>query len=230
MGRAALNDLLSTHGMLVRKKKRKPKTTDSNHWYRRYQNLVANHPINAPNQVWVSDITYVSVADAFAYLSLITDAYSRKIIGFYLCDSLEIFGPVQALKMALKTIEGVVEKPIHHSDRGVQYCCTEYTSMLMAKGLLISMTQKGDPYENAIAERVNGILKTELIIGTNFPNFQKACATIQQSITTYNQLRPHSSCGLLTPEQAHKIEGKLERKWKNYKQKKVVNEGFEGMH
>lgn len=230
MGRAGLNDLLSAHGMLVRKKRRKPKTTDSNHWYRRYQNLIEGSTIIQPNQVWVSDITYICIKDRFAYLSLITDAYSRKILGYYLCESLESVGPLKALKMALETIQGSYDRPIHHSDRGVQYCCNEYTSTLMDNGILISMTQKGDPYENAIAERVNGILKSEFAVGIVFLNSQQASVAIDESIVTYNQIRPHASCEYLTPEQAHEKKGELQRKWKNYKRKKVdTNKVLEGI-
>ena len=219
MGRAALNDLLSAHGMLIRKKRRKPKTTDSNHWYRRYENLIAGLQVMQSNQVWVSDITYISIRDRFAYLSLVTDAYSRKIVGYCLCESLESSGPLKALKMALETIRGTCDKPVHHSDRGVQYCCNEYTSTLTAHGILISMTQKGDPYENAIAERVNGILKSELGLGIVFSSLQQAFLIVDQSIMTYNRLRPHASCEYLTPEKAHEKKGELHRKWKNYKWK-----------
>ena len=145
MGRAALNDLLSEHGMLVRKKRRKPKTTDSAHWYRRYENLIKDMEPCRPCQVWVSDITYITVGERFAYLSLITDAYSRKIVGYTLCETLASTGPLEALSMALKTTDRSAGPLTHHSDRGVQYCCTEYTGMLQAQGISISMSRKGDP-------------------------------------------------------------------------------------
>jgi transposase InsO family protein len=220
MGRAALNDLLSAHGMLVRNKKRKPKTTDSNHWYRRYSNLILGWQITEPNQVWVSDITYITIKDRFAYLSLITDAYSRKILGYCLCQTLESIGPIMALKMALQTLHKNEMRPIHHSDRGVQYCCYDYTTLLNDRGLSISMTQKGDPYENAIAERVNGILKSEFNVGVVFGNIEQATSVVDQSIVSYNQLRPHASCNYLTPEQAHLVKGELKRRWKNYRRKR----------
>jgi putative transposase len=217
MGRAALNDLLSEHGMLIRKKYRKPKTTDSVHWYRRYDNLIKGIEINRPCQVWVSDITYITLSDGFAYLSLITDGYSRKIPGYVLCETLASTGPLQALSMALKGTDRSAGSLIHHSDRGVQYCCTEYTGTLQAHGISISMARKGDPYENPIAERVNGLLKTHFGIGIVFATIAGARAAIDQAIRTYNTVRPHSSCEDLTPEQAHEQSGPLLRRWKNYK-------------
>lgn len=232
MGRAALNDLLSEHGMLVRKKRRKPKTTDSAHWYRRYDNLIKDMEINRPCQVWVSDITYLMVIDdRFAYLSLITDAYSRKIIGYALCETLAAAGPLSALSMALKTTDRSAGALIHHSDRGVQYCCTEYTGMLQKHSISISMSRKGDPYENSIAERVNGILKTIFGLGVVFTSIAQARAAVDQAITTYNTVRPHSSCDDLTPEKAHEQSGPLPRRWKNYRktskqQQQPGSEGF----
>lgn len=219
MGRAALNDLLSEHGMLIRKKRRKPKTTDSAHWYRRYDNLIKGVEIDRPCQVWVSDITYITVGEGFAYLSLITDVYSRKIIGYTLCETLASTGPLQALGMALKATDRSAGPLVHHSDRGVQYCCTEYTGTLQEHGISISMSRKGDPYENPIAERVNGLLKTHFGIGVVFSSIAQAKAAIDGAITTYNTVRPHSSCNDLTPEKAHQQRGPLPRKWKNYRRK-----------
>jgi transposase InsO family protein len=230
MGRAALNDLLSAHGMLIRKKRRKPKTTDSAHLYRRYDNLIKGVEIDRPCQVWVSDITYITVGDSFAYLSLITDVYSRKIIGYTLCETLASTGPLQALGMALKTTDRSAGPLVHHSDRGVQYCCSEYTGLLQKHGISISMSRKGDPYENPIAERVNGLLKTHFGIGVVFSSMAQAKAAIDVAITTYNTVRPHSSCEDLTPEKAHQQRGLLTRRWKNYrktsKQPPSEAEGF----
>lgn len=224
MGRAGLNDLLSANGMLVRQKKRKPKTTNSNHWYRRYQNLIIDLEIVRPEQVWVCDITYITVLDKFAYLSIITDAYSRMIVGYYLCNTLESKGSIMALKMALGSWNCSVGKLIHHSDRGVQYCCDEYTSILLDLGISISMTQKGDPYENAIAERVNGILKSEFGLCSVFNSFDQAELQIAQSISIYNEKRPHASCNYLIPEQAHRTQGILKKRWKNYYKEKTSDE------
>ena len=147
VGRAGLNDLLAAKGMLVRQKKRKPKTTNSNHRYRRYQNLIKELSIIRPNQVWVCDITYITLADKFAYLNLITDAYSKMVVGYNLYSTLESKGAIKALEMALGSCDCSVSQLIHHSDRGIQYCCDDYTNILSAAKLSISMTQKGDPYK-----------------------------------------------------------------------------------
>ena len=222
MGRAGLNDLLAANGMLVRQKKRKPKTTNSNHRYRRYQNLIKDLPIIRPNQVWVCDITYITLADRFAYLSLITDAYSKMILGYNLCRTLESKGAIKALEMALGSWDCSVRQLIHHSDRGIQYCCDDYTNILSEARISISMTQKGDPYENAIAERVNGILKTEFALSAVFNSFEQAAVLIDESITIYNKQRPHASCDYLIPEQAHQTTGILKKRWKNYYKKQAI--------
>jgi putative transposase len=216
MGRAGLNDLLAANGMLVRQKKRKPKTTNSNHRYRRYQNLIKDLPIIRPEQVWVCDITYITVEDRFAYLSIITDAYSRMILGYNLCPTLESKGAITALQMALGSWDCSSGQLIHHSDRGVQYCCDDYTAILISLGISISMTQKGDPYENAIAERVNGILKSEFGLGSALKSFEEARILVDKSIEIYNKERPHASCDYLIPEKAHQTTGILKRRWKNY--------------
>jgi transposase InsO family protein len=217
MGRDALFTLLSERNLLVRQRKRRgPGTTFSRHRYKKYPNLVKEFIPLAPNQLWVSDITYIRVAEKFAYLSLVTDAYSRKIVGYCLNESLSAQGPLNALKMALasnKEHQGL----IHHSDRGIQYCCDDYISLLQ-KGknpITVSMTENGDPLENAIAERVNGILKGELL-QEHYRDFKLAAQDIKTAISTYNHLRPHSSIGYLKPVQAHQLSGSLPRKWKNY--------------
>lgn len=219
MGRAGLNDLLAANGMLVRQKKRKPKTTNSNHRYRRYQNLIKDLEIFRPDQVWVCDITYITVESKFAYLSLITDAYSKMIVGYNLYPTLESKGALKALEMALGSWDCSIRQLIHHSDRGVQYCCDDYTNILSNARISISMTQKGDPYENAIAERVNGILKSEFGLSGVFKSFEQAEVLIAESISTYNKQRPHASCDYLIPEQAHQTSGILKKRWKNYYKK-----------
>jgi transposase InsO family protein len=221
LGRDALFDLLREHHLLVRRRKRKAQTTCSKHWYRKYKNLIRGFEPLAPNLLWVSDITYIVVAEGFAYLSLITDAYSKKITGFYLSKTLEAAGCVRALQMALNNCNDT-SNLIHHSDRGVQYCSHDYVKMLDDKNIKISMTENGDPLENAIAERVNGILKDELLL-QQYNSFEEAQKSVAKSIAIYNALRPHSSCDMLTPEQAHTKEGVLKKHWKNYyKQKEVV--------
>jgi putative transposase len=223
IGRDAMFDLLATHKLLIRKRKRRvPVTTFSDHWMRKYPNLIVDFIPTAPNQLWVSDITYITLKDDFAYLSLITDAYSRKIVGFYLSETLSADGCIKALQMALNN-NPQLGRLIHHSDRGSQYCCADYVSILDKHFVKISMTQSGDPLENAIAERVNGILKDELLEKI-YINYQVAKQAIAAAISIYNYQRPHSSIDMLTPIEADLREGKLKRRWKNYysKKKEVV--------
>lgn len=213
MGRDAFHEVLRDNSMLVRKRRaRKPRTTFSLPW-RRYQNLVREYVPTGANQVWVSDITYVRVGERFAYLSLITDAYSRKIVGHNLYRDLSAKGCVGALRMALRN-NPEREGLIHHSDRGLQYHSAAYMKVL-GRGIRISMTEKSDPLENAIAERVNGILKQELL-EKRFESFREAQNKIDEAVSTYNHVRPHFSVNLLTPAQAHARTGTLKRLWKNY--------------
>jgi putative transposase len=215
IGRDALYTLLGEHGYLLRYRRRKVYTTNSNHAYKKYPNIIRNMEILKPHTLWVSDITYIRLEKGFAYLSIITDAYSRKIVGYHLQESLHATGPIQALKMALAQRKSI-EKLIHHSDRGVQYCCGDYVAVLEKEGIAISMTEKGDPYENAIAERVNGILKMELLLDGTFNTFDDAKQAVAWAVGKYNLIRPHSSCDYLTPELAHEQEGVLKKHWKNY--------------
>lgn len=215
IGRDAFFEILRGQGLLVRRRKRsKPQTTFSKHWLRKYQNLIVGFVPNAPNQLWVSDITYIHLNDGFAYLSLITDAYSHKIVGFYLCENLSAKGCVLALKMALKNNPSH-DNLIHHSDRGLQYCSHDYVELLELNKIKISMTQNGDPLENAMAERVNGILKEELL-EICYPIFADAQVAVASAISTYNFQRPHSSVDMLTPVVAHTKTGELKKHWKNY--------------
>lgn len=215
IGRDAFFDLLSERKLLVRKRKRrKPITTFSDHWMRKYPNLIEGFYPTAPNQLWVSDITYIVLVNCFAYLSLVTDAYSRKIVGFYLSMDLSAEGCVKALNMALNS-NPVLGKLIHHSDRGSQYCCSDYVKILNDIYIKISMTQNGDPKENAIAERVNGILKDELLDKV-YLDYKQAVKGVAVAISTYNHQRPHGSIDYLTPYEAHFRSGELKRRWKNY--------------
>lgn len=215
IGRDAMFDLLAERGLLITKRKRRGFiTTLSKHRFKKYPNIIRDFIPIAPNQLWVSDITYIHLTNGFAYLSLITDAYSRKIVGFYLSRDLSAQGPLKALKMA---IEGNPDRTglIHHSDRGVQYCCDAYVKLLQDKKIKISMTENGDPLENAIAERVNGILKQELLEEV-FPEYDLAQKSIAIACSTYNHLRPHGSIDNLKPAEAHQKSGKLKKRWKNY--------------
>jgi putative transposase len=214
LGRDAFFDLLRDHGLLVRKRKRtKPRTTFSGHWMKRYPDLAKEFVATRARQLWVSDITYVRVGEGFCYLSLITDAYSRKIVGWGLRRDLSARGCVTALKMAKKD-NPYTKGLIHHSDRGLQYYSREYVKTL-GKGVLISMSQKSDPLENAIAERVNGILKQELL-EERFRDFAQARSAVERAIAVYNYQRPHLSIDMLTPAEAHLQTGPLRRLWKNY--------------
>ena len=215
LGRDGLNELLGRHGYLLRYRRRKVYTTDSNHAYKKYPNLIRALQVKKANTLWVSDITYLRLKKGFAYLSLITDAYSRKIVGWHLQQTLHAIGPIQALHKALRQRRNS-EDLIHHSDRGIQYCCGEYVKVLKDNEIVISMTENGDPYENAIAERVNGILKMELLLDSTFKTFNDAQEAVKWAIDKYNHVRPHSSCDYLTPELAHEREGVLAKHWTHY--------------
>jgi len=216
-GRDRFFDLLREFGLLVKIKRYKHYTTDSKHMFYKYPNRLKEITATAPNQLWVSDITYIETEGRYCYLFLITDAWSKKIVGWCLSQSYAVTGAIEALNMALhhnKITAGL----LHHSDRGIQYCCKEYTMLLKKKKAMISMTENGDPYENAVAERVNGILKTELL-QQKYYDEQQAKKAIQKAVIIYNTQRPHLSIGLLTPDQAHKQERTFKKLWKNYNQK-----------
>lgn len=218
IGRDAFFELLRENGLLVRRsKKRGPVTTFSQHRFRKYPDIVKGLVITRPGQVWVSDITYLTVGKGFAYLSLVTDAYSRKIVGYHLDSGLTSAGPLAALQMAISDPRESREKEplIHHSDRGTQYCSAAYVRLLEDNGIEISMTQGGDPRDNAIAERVNGILKQELLPASH-TGIRQARKAVARAIGIYNGHRPHSSVDMLTPEQAHERSGPIRRRWKSY--------------
>lgn len=225
IGRDALFDLLSEHQLLIRRRKRKITTTQSHHWLKKYPNLIKNFTPKAPNQLYVSDITYWKTEFGYTYISFITDAYSHKIVGHNLAETLEAIESVKALEIAVSELENV-ESLIHHSDRGTQYCSGKYVKLLQDHEIEISMTETGDPLDNAIAERVNGILKGEYLECYLVTNFHEAKELLDTVVKLYNQERPHMSIGNLVPEKVHNQQlNKGERKWKNYYQKKEsVNE------
>lgn len=214
IGRDAFFDLLARNKLLVRKTKRSVHTTNSKHHFRRFPNLAKDFTPMKAHELWVSDITYIPLKNRFAYLFLITDAYSRKIVGFHVSDDMKVSSAVVALKKALqqKPMETIV---MHHSDRGIQYCSTEYVNLLQQNNALISMTQNGDPYENAMAERVNGILKTELI-SAYYDTIEQAALHISRCIIIYNHKRRHSSLNYQTPNDVHQQKGPQIKRWKNY--------------
>lgn len=202
IGRDRLFDLLREEGLLIVKKKKYTKTTDSKHWMHKYPNLVKELELKRPEQLWVADITYLIMPDRYYYLHLITDAYSKQIMGYYVSETLAANSTLRALQMALKNRK-YDDKLIHHSDRGLQYCSAAYTKTLEQKGIAISMTEDGSPYDNAIAERVNGILKDEFSLDDMFESPQHLEVQVKQSISTYNYKRPHESNHLLTPHEMH---------------------------
>jgi putative transposase len=213
MGRDKLFTFLRHEKMLVKKKKNFTKTTNSFHRFHKHKNLIKGSDVTAPEQVWVSDITYIKTEAGYEYLSLITDFYSKKIVGYHLADNLKTESSLKALEMAIKSRKYPDRNLIHHSDRGFQYCSDGYIAILANNNIQPSMTEVYDPYENAIAERVNGILKDEFNIGEGFINHLQAVKEIKYAIKTYNTFRPHLSCGKLTPQQAHDFGTYKLKKW-----------------
>ena len=204
IGRDKLFTILFVYGILVRRKRSGARTTDSYHHFHKYKNLIKDLKITRPNQVWVSDITYIRLTHGFCYLALITDAYSRKIVGYDISDTLELAGCLGAFKRAQKAARPAV-KLVHHSDRGSQYCSNEYVAELKKHGVLISMTEENHCYENAMAERVNGILKDEFYLDQSFPKLELAKKACENAIKLYNTKRLHLSLGYKTPEQVFKL-------------------------
>ena len=222
LGRDKLHNLLKINGLLLTKKQARVETTDSNHDLKKYPNQVRELKPDRPNQLWVSDLSYLRVGIGFAYLSVILDAYSRKIVGWSFHKTLEAKGPIAALEMALSGRGHFNQSLIHHSDRGVQYCCGAYVSRLGKANATISMTESGDPNENALAERVFRTLKEEFRLH-GFPSFKVAEAAVEQAIQAYNGLRPHASLGYRTPEQVHRQGGCSKLKWYPYKRVRYGN-------
>ncbi|AEV32626.1 transposase [Owenweeksia hongkongensis DSM 17368] len=203
VGRDYLFSLLRNHGLLIGKRKKYHKTTNSKHWMRKYPNIIKELEIVRPEQVWVADITYLELEDEHQYLHLITDAYSKRIVGYELADNMRATTTIKALQRALNQRE-YQEKLIHNSDRGLQYSSAMYTKLLLDNKIGISMTEESDPYENAVAERVNVILKDEFGLDKVFTHSAQMKRQVDQSIALYNQLRPHLSIDMLAPNQAHK--------------------------
>lgn len=223
IGRDKFFDLLAAHSMLVRRRKRrKTITTDSNHPFYKYPNLIRNLEVTRPNHVWVSDITYLRLINSYGYLSLVTDAYSRKIVGYCLYPTLERMGPLKAAQMAIsKSTRNPNQPLVHHSDRGLQYCYADYTGLMEQHNISISMTENGDPYENAIAERMNEILKHQFGLNQTFRNFTKAMQMVDKVIASYNNIYLHGSCDYLTPEQAYTRQGNYHQNGNENEQKQL---------
>lgn len=219
LGRDNLFDLLAANNLLVRRRKRRIHTTNSFHWLRKYPNLIRDFTPKASNELWVSDITYWKIETGHVYISLITDAYSHKIVGYQVAETLEAIESIKALQTAISSIEQPISHLIHHSDRGIQYCSSDYVKLLQDNGIEISMTENGDPLENAIAERINGIVKDEYLECYQVKDIIEARELLKQVVKLYNEERPHMSIGNMKPEQLHHNNQETEKLWKNYYEK-----------
>ena len=216
VGRDRLFAILKANHMLIKSKRSYHITTNSHHRFSKHNNLIEQLVIERPEQVWVSDITYVGNRQNPMYLSLVTDAYSKKIMGYHLDNTLEVKASLKALKKAIKNRVYPNHQLIHHSDRGLQYCSNDYQGRLDKAGIKCSMTESYDPYQNAIAERINGILKQEFLLETSKINIKLMAKIVDESVKIYNTKRPHWSCQMNTPEQMHK---QCSIKIKSYKKK-----------
>lgn len=223
VGRDRFEDIVDKYRLKVRAKMRKPKTTDSTHGLPVYPNLIKDLIPVRPNELWVSDITYIPIwlSDneyVFCYLSLILDAYTEEIVGWSVGSTLETIYPLEALRMALRRIEGNADvNIIHHSDRGVQYASNEYTSLLRQYGFQISMTENGNPKENPQAERINNTIKNEMFKGVSFNSLREVINAITSAVDFYNNERPHMSINMMTPAEAAHCTGEIQKKWKSYR-------------
>ena len=228
VGRDKFEDIIHRHGLKVRNKMRKPRTTDSTHGLPMYPNLVYEFIPDSINQLWVSDITYIPIwlSDneyTFCYLSMIMDAYSHELVGWAVGPTLETLYPCQALEMAMRRLDGTEVNLIHHSDRGVQYASKDYVNMLKGKSIRISMTENGDPKENAMAERINSTIKDELLKGLRFTCLNEVRDALDIAVQFYNTQRPHMSIDMMTPEQAAQCNGEIRKWWKSYRDDAIKN-------
>ncbi len=223
LGRDAFTDLLVESGMKVRLKMRKPRTTDSTHGLPTFPNIVKDFIPTGPDQLWVSDITYIPIWNpdgkyCFCYLSLILDAYSKEIVGWSIGDSLRTEYTIEALKMAMKRLNGKEHNLMHHSDRGCQYASLEYVKLLRDSNIRISMTETGDPKDNAQAERINNTMKNELLKGKVFLSIKDVMSAVADAVDFYNNRRPHMSIDMMPPAQAAMCTGELIKKWHSYRE------------
>ena len=222
IGRDRFCRIIDENNLKVRLRIRKPRTTDSTHGLPTYPNLIKDYIPTAANQLWVSDITYIVIKDDdyhyhFCYLSMILDAYSEEIVGWCVGPTLDTKYPMEALRMALRRIEGKNTTLIHHSDRGCQYASREYVNMLRQYGISVSMTESGDPKDNAQAERINNTMKNELLKGKVFRSTSEVIAAVALSVDFYNNRRPHMSIGMLTPSEAAEATGDRDMRWTSYR-------------
>ncbi len=227
VGRDRFADIIDRHDLKVRLKVRKPRTTDSTHGLPTFPDIVRDYLPTAPNQLWVSDITYITIwvdeyRYVFCYLSLILDAFTEEIIGLSVGPTLSTQYPLEALRMALKRIEGKKDiNLIHHSDRGCQYASSEYVQLLKDNNIRISMTETGNPKDNAQAERINNTMKNELLKGMRFTDINQVIAAVKNAVDFYNNERPHMSISMLTPSEAAIHDGAIEKVWTSYREKAI---------
>lgn len=231
LGRDRFESVIAANGLKVRKKPRRTRTTNSSHSFPLYPNLVREFIPCGINQLWVSDITYIPIwtsdgQHSFCYLSLVMDAYSREIVGWSVGSTLDSVYPVMALKMAMERLDGTSAAGlIHHSDRGVQYACREYTGLLKDKSIRISMTENGDPKENAQAERINATIKNEQLKDVRLYSLAQTEEAVEAAVDFYNNQRPHMSLDMMTPAQAAKCHGEINKKWHSYREAAIKNNG-----
>lgn len=225
LGRDAFINLMDENGLKLRLRYKKPRTTDSSHGLPVYPNKVKDFIPTTPNQLWVSDITYIILwhenSYDFCYLSLIMDAYTKEIIGWYVGDSLKTENSLIALRMALKRLKDTDQRPIHHSDRGCQYASLEYTNLLKEYGIEISMTESGDPKDNAQAERINNTIKNEFFKDIRFHSIEDVRRSVVKAVDFYNNCRPHMSINMMTPSQAAQCTGEIDKRWISYREKAI---------
>ena len=229
VGRDAFRSIMHERGLNLRRRMRAVRTTDSRHNLPTYPNLVKSVIPLRPNHIWVSDITYIEIEDpsspqgySFVFLTIIMDAYSKRILGWYVAPTLEAAYSIKALKMALKTLpEGFSDTLIHHSDRGTQYASSAYINVLKANNIVPSMTENGNPKDNAMAERINSTVKNELLHGKTFTSLRQVTEALRKAVEFYNSERPHSSLDWYTPDEAHQMQGEMKRHWRSWREEAI---------
>lgn len=230
IGRDRFFGLLRENGLLVRPRRRRVATTDSRHHLHKWPYLLENLQVAQAERAWVCDITYIRAEKGFLYLFLVTDLYSRQVMGHHLGRTLEARGAVAALRMALSRRTHPSRQLVHHSDRGVQYCSANYVKALQDAGVAISMTEGASPHQNPVAERVNRTFKEQLYMDQVFASHKDAMARLMKAVEVYNHLRPHTSCSGMTPAEAHGADGPLKREWKSYKPRQPSAEALAALH
>jgi len=219
MGRDKFYDFMRNHNLLIKKTKKHHITTDSKHGFHKSKDLTVNLEIKQAEQVFVSDITYIKLTSGHAYLALVTDAYSKKVMGYKIDTNMRVELVKDALQMAVNKRIYKNQNTIHHSDRGIQYCCPDFSEFAESKKMTLSTTQNSSPYENAVAERINGILKQEFGLGKTIPNLKTAQKMVKQAVEIYNNERRHYSLNMKSPEFAHINQ---QHKYKSYKKIKTT--------